>query len=174
MHQGARNLLKEFASPQRSEAARRRTNLLAECHMVELPQGKGSAFLQAGLIHRTSKGTAVRSKSELLLAEAFLAAGVSFEYEKPLTLGGHTRYPDFTIENDISGRTVYWEHLGMLDRDDYRRSWQNKLTWYRSNGVHPVADAKPGFPILVTTQDSAGNGLDMGQVKELIVEVCGD
>ena len=173
MHQGPRTLLKDFASPHRSETARRRTNLLTNCRMVELPQAKGSVFLQEGLIHRTSKGTAVRSKSELLLAEALLSAGVGFEYEKPLTFGGSTRYPDFTIEDDISGRTIYWEHLGMLDRADYRASWAKKLAWYRANGVHPLAEAKPGASKLVTTQDSAASGIDMARVRKLIAEVCG-
>jgi hypothetical protein len=173
MHQGPRSLLKEFSSPHRSETARRRTNLLAACKMLEFPQPRGnSVFLQEGLIHRTSDGRAVRSKSELLIAEAFLTAGVGFEYERPLTLGGKTRYPDFTIEDEISGRTVYWEHLGMLAREDYRVSWRKKLEWYRYNGVHPVSEATAGMPILVTTSDSAETGLDMGRVKKLIAEVC--
>jgi hypothetical protein len=172
MHQGQRSLLKEFTAPHRGETARRRTNLLSDCRMVEFPQVKGSVFLQDGLIHRTSKGLAVRSKSELLIAEAFLSTGVAFEYEKPLTLGGATRYPDFTIEDEISGRTVYWEHLGMLDREDYRASWEKKLAWYRANGIHPASESKSGAPMLVTTADSAENGLDMAQVKKLIAEVC--
>jgi hypothetical protein len=140
--------------------------------MVEFPQIKGSVFLQDGLIHRTSKGLAVRSKSELLIAEAFLSTGVAFEYEKPLTLDGATRYPDFTIEDEISGRTVYWEHLGMLDREDYRASWEKKLAWYRANGIHPASESNSGAPMLVTTTDSAENGLDMVQVKKLIAEIC--
>lgn len=173
MHQGPRSLLKEFTAPHRSETARRRTNLLADCKMLEFPLAKGSVFLQEGLIHRTSKGQAVRSKSELLIAEALLSAGVAFAYEKPLTLGGETRYPDFTIEDEISGRTVYWEHLGMLARADYRLGWEKKLAWYRANGVKPVGEAILGDPILVTTSDSAEAGLDMAQVKKLIAEVCG-
>ena len=48
MHQGPRTLLKDFAAPHRSETARRRTNLLSGCRMVELPQAKGSVFLQGG------------------------------------------------------------------------------------------------------------------------------
>jgi hypothetical protein len=173
MHQGERSLLKEFSSPHRSETACRRTNLLTDCRMLEFPQAKGSVFLQEGLIHRTSKGLPVRSKSELLIAEAFLSAGVAFEYEKPLTLGGATRYPDFTIEDEISGRTVYWEHLGMLSREDYRTSWEKKLAWYRANGIHPAIEAKAGEPMLVTTTDSAESGLDMIQVKKLVADVCG-
>jgi hypothetical protein len=173
MHQGPRSLLKDFAAPEHSATAKRRTNLLAECRLVEVKQPKRSLFLQEGLIHRTSDGRAVRSKSELLIAEAMLQAGVAFEFEQPLTLGGSTRYPDFTIEDDISGRTIYWEHLGMLDRADYRASWEQKLAWYRANGVHPAAEAPPGAPVLVTTEDSARSGLDMTRVKQLIAEVCG-
>ena len=173
MHQGPRTRLKEFTAPHRSETARRRTNLLADCRMLEFPQPKGSVFLQEGLIHRTSNGQAVRSKSELLIAEALLAADVPFEYEKPLTLGGQTRYPDFTIEDDISGRTVIWEHLGMLDRPDYRASWEKKLAWYRANGVQTPDKLGGGGPLLVTTVDSPRSGLDMGKVKQTITEVCG-
>jgi hypothetical protein len=173
MHQGQRSLLRDFSAPHRSETARRRTNLLVDCRMVEFSQAKGSLFLQEGLIHRTSKGLAVRSKSELLIAESLISAGVAFEYEKPLSLGGQKRYPDFTIEDEISGRTIYWEHLGMLDRDDYRAAWSAKFAWYRANGVEPAEEAKPGAPILITTEDSGSKGLDMGRVKKLIAEVCG-
>lgn len=67
MHQGSRTLLKDFAAPDRSEAARRMTNLLQACRMLEVPRVKGSVFLQAGLIHRTNSGVAVRSKSELII-----------------------------------------------------------------------------------------------------------
>ena len=172
MHHGQRSLLKEFGSPHRSETARRRTNLLTDCRMLEFPQPQGSVFLQDGLIHRTSKGLAVRSKSELLIAEALGSAGVDFEYEKPLTLGGQTRYPDFTIEDEISGRTVYWEHLGMLNRVGYRDAWEKKLTWYRANGVLSVDEGKDGESILVHTIDSTESGFDMSQVKKLITEVC--
>ena len=114
MHQGPRTMLKDFAALHRSETARRMTNLLQNCQMEEFPQVKASAFLQKGLIHRTSTGLAVRSKSELSVFDALLNAKLKPEYEKPLTFGGSTRYPDFTVEDDISGRTVYWEHLGML------------------------------------------------------------
>lgn len=173
MHQGPRSLLRDFSSPQHSETGRRRTNLLTECRMLEFPLANSSVFLQEGLIHRTSKGLAVRSKSELLIAEALLSAGVDFEYEKPLNLGGAIRYPDFTIEDEISGRTVYWEHLGMLDQEDYRNRWEKKLAWYRANGVHSLNEAKPGAAVLITTVDSNGVGLDMAYVKRIIAEVCG-
>jgi hypothetical protein len=168
MHQGQRTILKDFAAPQRSETARRRTNLLQPCRMLEFPQLKGSVFLQEGLIHRTSKGLAVRSKSELIIAEALSNAGIAFEYEKPLSLGGSVRYPDFTIEDEISGRTVFWEHLGMLEREDYRRSWEKKLAWYRAQGVSPAAEGVGANGILVTTTESTTAGFDLSTVQSVI------
>ena len=174
MHQGPRSHLKEFAAPHRSETARRKTNLLTTCLMLEFPRPQGSVFMQAGLVHRTSKGLAVRSKSELLIAEALGSAGVDFEYEKPLTLGGCTRYPDFTIEDEFSGRIVYWEHLGMLDHAEYSCAWKKKLKWYRDYGVIPIDEDGNGDAVLIQTTDSTETGLDMSQVNELIAKVCGD
>lgn len=168
MHQGQRTVLKDFAAPERSETARRRTNLLEACRMLEFPQTKGSVFLQEGLIHRTSKGVAVRSKSELIIAEALSNAGIAFEYEKPLALGGSVRYPDFTIDDDISGRIVFWEHLGMLEREDYRRSWESKLKWYRSQGVMPSDEGIGPNGMLVTTTESSSSGFDSSAVQAVI------
>ena len=168
MHQGPRTLLKEFASPHRSETARRMTNLLGGCRMLEIPLKKGSVYLQEGLIHRTSKGLAVRSKSEVIIAEALGYADIHFEYEKPLTIGGTTRYPDFTIEDEISGRIVYWEHLGMLERDDYRRSWEKKLAWYRANDVLPAEEGGGTRGMLVTTKESSNAGFDAASVQSAI------
>jgi hypothetical protein len=170
MHQGPRTLLKEFAAPHRSETSRRMTNLLQPCKMLEFPQTKGSVFLQEGLIHRTSTGIAVRSKSELYIYDALCHAGYPPEYEKPLTLGGSTRYPDFTIEDEISGRYIYWEHLGMLERSDYRRSWETKLAWYRANGILPVEEGGGPKGILVTTTESSTNGFDSTTVHKIIRE----
>ena len=173
MHQGQRSLLKELTAPHHSETARRQTNLLTDCRMLEFPQSQDSVFLQEGLVHRTSKGLAVRSKSELLIAEALGTAGIDFEYEKPLTFHGQTRYPDFTIEDEIYGRTVYWEHLGMLSNPEYRAAWERKLAWYQNNGVNLAGDGDGGDTVLITTTDSMENGLDMIHVNRLISEVCG-
>ena len=171
MHQGPRSLLKELAAPHRSETASRQTNLLSDCRMLEIPRSQGSVFLQAGLVHWTSKGLAVRSKSELLIAEALGTAGVEFEYEKPLTLGGKTRYPDFTIEDEISGRTVYWEHLGMLSKPEYHTAWERKLAWYQSHGINLADEGDDGDTILLTTTDSRESGLDMGHINQMISKV---
>ncbi|MFL5614834.1 MAG: AAA family ATPase [Gemmatimonadaceae bacterium] len=167
MHQGPRSGLKGFAAPHRSETARRMTNLMKECRMLEVPLQKGSVFLQEGLIHRTSKGLPVRSKSELIIAEALTNAKIDFEYERALVLGGQTRYPDFTIQDEIAGRTIFWEHLGMLDRADYRAGWDAKLAWYRKNGVLPVSEGDGPTGVLLVTTETNG-GFDMAGVTQLI------
>jgi len=173
MHQGPRTMLKDFASPLRSEAARRMTNLMSDCRMVEIPQAKGSLFLQEGLIHLTSKGVAVRSMSELAVAEALTSAGQRYEYEKALTLGGSTRYPDFTIEDEISGRTIYWEHLGMLENEGYRRSWERKFVWYRANGVFPEEEGGGPNGMLVRSTGSGTTGFDLPAVKATVARLFG-
>jgi hypothetical protein len=132
--------------------------------MEEYRQTKGSVFLQAGLIHRTSQGLAVRSKSEIVIADALSNAGVQFTYEKALSFGGPPKYPDFTIEDDISGRTVYWEHLGMLEREEYRKGWEKKLGWYRANGILPAAEGIGPNGVLVTTTESSSAGFDASSV----------
>lgn len=171
MHQGPRTTLKDFASPLRSETARRMTNLMADCRMVEIPQAKGSVFLQEGLIHLTSRGIAVRSMSELAIAEALTSAGQTYYYEKALPLGGSTRYPDFTIEDEISGRTIFWEHLGMLENEGYRRSWAAKLEWYRSNGVLPEDQGGGPNGMLVTSKGSGLTGFDLPSIKAIVARV---
>ena len=173
MHQGSLAHLKELTEPHRSEIARRRTNLFGACEMSEVRHERGSVFLEERLIHRTGNGLAVRSKSELLIAEALENKNVTFRYEQPLQRGGKTYFPDFTISDEITGRTVYWEHLGMLDDENYVKSWNKKLSWYRANGILPYEENRNGDAVLVTTQDSPQSGLDMAEVRRLIQEVCG-
>lgn len=168
LHQGARSLLKSFASPFSSSTARRMTNLLSDCRMREIKQEKGSIFFQDGLIHLTSDGNAVRSMSELVIAEALISAGQDYSYEKPLLLGGEVRYPDFTIEDEISGRTIYWEHLGMLEKKSYREKWEKKLAWYIKNGVLP--ESKGGGPngMLVTSEGSGSTAFNASEIQATI------
>jgi hypothetical protein len=168
LHQGPRTQLKQLAAPYESETARRMTNLMQSCKMVEVQLANRSVFLQAGLIHRTSTGIAVRSKSELIIAEALSRAGVAFEYERPLMLSGKTRYPDFTIQDDISGKTVYWEHLGMLERADYRSGWEKKLAWYQANQVLPAKDGGGANGTLIITTDSTKSGFNISEIEKII------
>lgn len=174
LHQGSRTLLKDMTSPLRSETARRMTNLMGDCRMREVLQEKGSLFLQEGLIHLTSNGIAVRSMSELVIAEALIASNIDFSYEKPLKLGESVRYPDFTMDDEISGRTIYWEHLGMLEVKDYREKWEKKLAWYKQNGVLLEADGGGPNGMLVTSEGSGSTSFNATSIHSTIKRVFGN
>lgn len=101
----------------RSETAKRLTDLFVapDPREVKLPDGSSAGFLDANLVHIAADGTLVRSKNEVIVAGILedLVPG-EWAYESALTIGGLTRYPDFTsVTGD--GRPFYWEHLGLLN-----------------------------------------------------------
>ena len=92
------------------------------------------AFLEEGLIHRTTCGELVRSKSEVIIANPLHSLGIVSAYEQPFAGDdGSVRYPDFTIEDAESGRRVFLEYLGMLTEPTYLRRW---LVWCLTNRLN--------------------------------------
>lgn len=121
-------------------------------------------------VHMTSAGFAVRSKTELMIAEMLNFAGISFTYEKPLRLktpeGMYvTVHPDFTFR-DRYGGYVYWEHFGMLGDRRYREKTMNKLTTYIENGIVPSIN-------LVMTAETLDGALDAGTITRTIEMIKG-
>lgn len=87
------------------------------------------------LIHRTSKGEYVRSKSELVIANVLWNSNIFYKYEDPLYSkdGGEWKLPDFTIRTE-DDKVFYWEHLGRLENDpQYAEDWEEKKEWYKRN-----------------------------------------
>lgn len=85
--------------------------------------------------HTNADGIQMRSKSEELIAELLKRFNIPFVYEKPLYLRGYgTIYPDFTAMHPIHREEVYWEHLGLIDKDDYRRTAFAKISEFERNG----------------------------------------
>ena len=126
-------------------------------------------FLEAGLIHRTRKGIAVRSKSEVIIADLLFAKDIGFQYERPLRVAdGSWRSPDFTIVDDTTGTTIYWEHLGMLQRPSYRRRWETKLGWYRTNGILPHDEGGGPNGTLVITEDAPDGSISSAGIEALV------
>lgn len=118
-----------------------------------------SRYLLDGLLHITASGVRVRSKSEIVIADALHYLEIPFEYELPF-IGSRTggmRLPDFTFRRR-SGQVILWEHLGMLHQDDYRRNWQRKLGWYLDNRL------VEGQTLFITQDDPRG-GLDSRRVN---------
>ena len=96
---------------------------------------------------------------------------IDYLYEKPLTLSDETRYPDFTIEDEESGTTYYWEHCGMLHVPEYERRWNKKLAWYRENGVLPYEEGRGGRGTLIVTRDSENGAISSPEIERIIREV---
>lgn len=88
------------------------------------------SWYEEGKIHSTLIDYFVRSKSEVIIANMLFESGIeSIKYEEPLFASDDTFYlPDFTIQ--WKGKTFYWEHLGMLEKDNYKKHWVQKEKWY--------------------------------------------
>ncbi len=152
----------EYTRPESSETARRNTNLFQATVRSEAD----AVPYAEHLIHRTLKGHMVRSKSELVIANMLFQMDIDYEYEPRFegTVVPGKRRPDFFFA-DPAGDPVIWEHLGMLSRDDYRRSWERKREWYLQNGLIEGIS-------LFTTQDDAQGGLDSGEVRNIAQQIA--
>lgn len=142
----------------RSDTARRNTNLFSAVvreRTDEIPYADH-------LIHRTEKGHLVRSKSELVIANMlFHMPGLEkYEYEQALELkaGAPPIHPDFSFTSPAGDRIV-WEHLGMMSREDYRRSWENRKKDYEAAGFILGTT-------LFTSEDDERGGLDSREINK--------
>jgi len=166
-HQGSASDLQRLSSEEHSSTANRLTNLFGPPNPVLV----GKVFLEERLIHLTSRGEAVRSKSEVIIANLLQAKGVQYHYEHPLELGGVAKYPDFTIEDDNKGITYYWEHCGLLHDPTYRRRWDEKQQWYRNQQILPLKEGGGPQGTLIVTRDEENGGIDSAGITKLIEEV---
>lgn len=167
LHQGDLWDYRKYSSDVYSETARRRTNLFVSPDMVQA----GEWELERGLVHLTSDGTAVHSKNEVIIYETLRKFRLQPSYEKPLRLGNEVRLPDFTIVDEDSGKTFYWEHCGMLEQEDYRNRWLRKLKLYREHGIIDHAEGEGENGILIITEDGPDRGISVPEIESLIKKV---
>lgn len=172
-HQGDFRELQRYAHAGSSEVARRMTNLFSPPHPVEVQARNRKVFLDSNLIYRTDRGELVRSKSEWIIADKLHAAEIDYQYEQPLMLGGIERLPDFTIVDDDSGVTWYWEHNGLLDDIEYRERWERKLAAYRDDGILPLSEGGGDSGTLLITEEKRGVGLDSAAINKNINAIRG-
>lgn len=166
-HQGQLRDMMKIATADRSETVGRLTNLFSTPMIVP----HNGTFLEEGLIHRTTRGELVRSKSEVIIANILDGFGVPYSYEQPfMAPDGSVRYPDFTVDDAESGRRLLIEHLGMMDRPDYVFRWSAKERWYRDAGVMPVSEGSAEVSLLTTTEIG---GFDATAVKASIASALG-
>ena len=162
--------MRRYANEAHSEIARRLTNLFALPKPIEVDTER---FLDERLIHRTTRGELVRSKSEVIIANELLAQGIDrYEYEAELKLpNGETRYPDFTIVDDDTGECYYWEHLGLLHNPDYAKRWKRKLALYRDAEILPHEEGGGCAGTLIVTKDEPNGSVDSSIIAKLIAEL---
>ena len=113
------------------------------------------------LIHPINLGFSVRSKSEAMIAMALHFNCVPFRYECALHLNDIVIYPDFTILHPITGKILYWEHFGMIDKASYQTTYLSKLKHYLANGIYPSID-------LITTYESSEIPFSLEKINQVL------
>lgn len=149
------SFLYDLTKPERSETARRNTNLFSP----GVRDDADDVPYAEHLVHRTTRGELVRSKSELVIANYLASIGLPYIYERELrgSADDDRLRPDFSFIDD-AGDVIVWEHLGMLDRPDYAAGWDWKRAWYQRNGFELGVN-------LFTTSEVGG--LDMRGVETI-------
>lgn len=86
----------------------------------------------------TDNGERVRSKSEILIANALKKHNIPYRYEAPLYLKGlGTIHPDFTVLNVSERKEYYWEHMGQMDNPEYIEQALQRISAYEKNDIFP-------------------------------------
>ena len=110
----------------------------------------------------TEKDERVRSKSEIIIANALTKYNVPYKYEYPFfteELG--VIHPDFTALNVKKRKQLYWEHLGKMDDVSYVRDNTYRINVYQKNGLFLGDD-------LIITWETSKMPLDIKLVDQLI------
>lgn len=151
----------EKTKPQASILAQRNSNMFEQ---LAARENKVSIPYVEGLIHRTKDpNLMVRSKSELIIANELISAGLKFKYEEMFKRDGHQCLPDFTFV-DLSDEIIIWEHLGMLTVPEYKASWEKKLKFYNSIGFVEGEN-------LFTTYDHENGSIDTTEIMDVIEQI---
>jgi hypothetical protein len=170
--QGDPMQLLELADVARSETARRLTCLFRPPDPFTTVEGR---LLDGSHVHRSANKELMRSKSEVIVANSLRSLGIEYSHEELLQMpDGSVREPDFTIRRP-GQPTVYWEHLGMLDRAGYRADWEAKLNWYVKHGILPWTQGGGSTGTLVWSTEGQGGsrGIDAHEIEQLAIEVFG-
>ena len=119
-----------------------------------------------GLIFETENGEMVRSKSEMIIANALLhSSHILYKYERPIEIFIHGKasvfYPDFTTLNIDTGEQKYWEHAGRMDDPNYANDFVKKINIYAENNIVLGKD-------LIVTYETRDNPLSMRTVKAML------
>lgn len=123
----------------------------------------------------TANDDCVRSKSEVLIADALLRHGVPYRYEFPLKLRRSKEsrmvgdspsiivHPDFMCLNVRTRQEFYWEHFGMMDDENYVNNAVGKLNLFAENNIFLGRN-------LILTMETKEKQLNTRAVEKMIKE----
>ena len=119
-----------------------------------------SDYMPEKKLHRTSRGLAVRSKSEVLIAEKLYQFQIPFRYEQILRIQGYELAPDFTLLS-ADEELFYWEHCGLPGNRQYMKRHKWKLEMYETVGIVPWKN-------LIITYDNEEGHIDLAVIESEI------
>ena len=128
----------------------------------------GLPFQPDAPVYTSMTGVRVRSKSEVLIADALARRGIPYRYEYPLILQRpHTNdtitlHPDFLCLNLRTRQEFYWEHFGLMDSPEYAQTATSKLHLYAENKIHPGKN-------LIITMETQNEPLTPNIIEQEIV-----
>lgn len=171
LHQGDFRDFIRLAATDASSTARRFTDLF---HLPEVRQLKQKWF-DARYVNISERGEPMLSKNEVIIANCLnkkeYRNRISYAYEDKLKFDNSTRTvkPDFTIENILTGKKFYWEHLGMMTKTDYREKWEKKLASYIQDGfvLHTKANSD-NEKVLIITEENPNGGINSQEIDNLV------
>jgi ATP-dependent exoDNAse (exonuclease V) alpha subunit len=172
LHQGEFRDFIRLASTNASATARRFTDLF---YLPDIKQIENK-FYDAKYINISERGEPMISKNEVIIANLLNKYDdeIQYAYEDKLRFEdtGRGILPDFTIDNLVTGKRFYWEHLGLMTLKDYRDKWEKKLDAYKKNGFVLHRAALPSDErILIVTEEDPNGGINSEEMNELIKSV---
>lgn len=77
-----------------------------------------------------------RSKLEYIIARILTDLGLRFKYEAPLAVGMTFYYPDFTVLHPKTGKLIFIEAAGMVNREQYRKRQASRIESFAQIGIY--------------------------------------
>ena len=151
MHPGAADLVQTYI--------RKRNEYLEQWKNAPYP--KNCDHPENLIFSTVVPGLMVRSKAEGDIVSRFEHYCVPYHYEEKLVLGTAILHPDFTCKNIQTGETIYWEHLGSVDKKGYTSDSLQRIELYRRNGIYLWKN------LLITTE-TADRPLDIQWIDQII------
>ena len=123
----------------------------------------------------TARNERVRSKSEVIIADALYRHNIPYRYEFPLKLQHTTNsytgknneiiiYPDFLCLNLRTRTEFLWEHFGLMDNPEYAQTTAKKINLYAENGIFSSKN-------LIITMETQTEPLSTRTIEKIIEDL---